>query len=304
MFLWRYSHNAVAVLDNLNRKNIDISPYCPRCSSKHETLEHMLFQCKFSRDVWCQSPFAHTVSSSWDSAHFLDWWFGLAIISQSNVGGTDMGALLASICWFLWKARNKTHFENQKWNSSRILEESFVICSEFKEANASTCASFNNAAPSPPVNWCLPPPGIIKFNVDGAVDMSGGLVGVGIVARDHAGQILGTVSIPFPGLFSPRTAEALGFREALITAANKGFSSIIVEGDSIQIVQALTQVGKSFSDCSSILSDCLELIHLFSSCVIKYVKRSFNRVAHSLAKQSLLGVRLENWGGSCPPFFG
>ncbi|KAI8532090.1 hypothetical protein RHMOL_Rhmol11G0186000 [Rhododendron molle] len=36
----------------------------------------------------------------------------------------------------------------------------------------------------------------------------------------------------------------------------------IVEGDSIQIVQTLTQVEKSFSDCSSILSDCLELIRL------------------------------------------
>ncbi|KAI8554464.1 hypothetical protein RHMOL_Rhmol05G0101200 [Rhododendron molle] len=99
-----------------------------------------------------------------------------------------------------------------------------------QDANAPTCASSNTAAPSPLVNWCLPPPGIIKLNIDGAVDKSGGLVGVGIVARDHAGQILGTTSIPFPGLFSSRIVEALGFREALVTAANKGFSSIIVEG--------------------------------------------------------------------------
>lgn len=52
-----------------------------------------------------------------------------------------------------------------------------------------------------------------------------GFVCVGIVARDHSGHILGTVSIPFPALFSPRAAEALGFREALVIAANKGFSS-------------------------------------------------------------------------------
>lgn len=52
-----------------------------------------------------------------------------------------------------------------------------------------------------------------------------GFVCVGIVARLHSGHILGMVSIPFPTLFSPRAAEALGFREALAIAANKGFSS-------------------------------------------------------------------------------
>ncbi|KAI8532091.1 hypothetical protein RHMOL_Rhmol11G0186000 [Rhododendron molle] len=61
---------------------------------------------------------------------------------------------------------------------------------------------------------------------NGAVDKSGGLVGVEIVARDHVGQILGTTYISFPGLFSRRTAKTLGFREALVPAANKGFSSI------------------------------------------------------------------------------
>lgn len=54
---------------------------------------------------------------------------------------------------------------------------------------------------------------------------------------------------------------------------------------------------ESLSDCSSILADCVELFPLFSSCSFIHVKRSCNRVAHSLAKQSLLGARLECWGG-------
>lgn len=43
-------------------------------------------------------------------------------------------------------------------------------------------------------------------------------------------------------------------------AANKGLSFIIVEGDSAQIVQALTQDDITFSDCSFVLSDCVDLL--------------------------------------------
>lgn len=51
----------------------------------------------------------------------------------------------------------------------------------------------------------------------------------------------------------------MAFREALVIAANRGLSKIVVEGDSLQVVQALTQAGKSFADCSS------QSLRLFSS---------------------------------------
>lgn len=62
-----------------------------------------------------------------------------------------------------------------------------------------------------------------------------GVVGVGIV--------LGWASIPFFGFLSPRTTEALGFREALVLADNTGCAKIIVEGDCSQVIQALTHGG-------------------------------------------------------------
>lgn len=92
-----------------------------------------------------------------------------------------------------------------------------------------------------------------------------GTVGIG-VARNYLGQILGTSSILVTGYFSPRTTKDMSFREALVIAANKDLPRIIVEGDCIQVVHALAQARNSFSNCSSILSDCLELLPLFSSC--------------------------------------
>ncbi|KAI8536880.1 hypothetical protein RHMOL_Rhmol10G0290800 [Rhododendron molle] len=144
----------------------------------------------------------------------------------------------------------------------------------------------------------IPPANVVKYNVDGAVQQKNGSVGIGIVAHDHLGQIVGVMATSFPRLLSPRTVEAMAFREALVFAVNRDLSRFVVEGDSLEVVQALTQSGKSFTDCSSIRLDCLVLLSLFSSCSFVHVNYSCNRVAHSLAKDSLLDIKLENWG--CP----
>lgn len=83
----------------------------------------------------------------------------------------------------------------------------------------------------------------------------------------------------------------------MVFVANFGFSNIPIEGDSLQVVNAPVQKGKFFLDCWSILFDCNELLPLFSSCTFVHVNRSCNRVAHSLAKQALLGNSCSYFGG-------
>ncbi|KAI8571068.1 hypothetical protein RHMOL_Rhmol01G0088600 [Rhododendron molle] len=286
MFLWRCSHNVIAVCANLNRKGIDVSPYCPRCKTSYETLEHLLFQCKLSRAVWLDSPFNSVVSSMWNSFQFIDWWNLFPHNSYASDTLVDMGAFCVSICWFIWKARNQVYFDGLCWDSSMILEKAFALCIEFKAAMVDVHSLQSPIVSGSVPMWRPPLADVIKLNVDGAVQRENGSVGVGIVARDLWGQIVGMVAIPFIGFFSPRAVEAMAFREALVFAANRGFSKIVVEGDSLQVVQALTQAGKSFADCSSILLDCLVLLPLFSSCTFVHVIRFCNRVTHSLAKHS------------------
>lgn len=201
MFLWRCSHNAIAVLYNMNRKGINISPYCPRCKTSDETLEHLLFQCKFSRAAWLGSPFSSGVSPSWNSSQLMDWWHSFPHNAQDSGAVVDMGVLFASVCWFIWKARNQVHFDGQSWDCYMILEKASALCSEFRAATPHLqCCAIPGLIPM----WCPPPDDMVKINVDGAIHRQNGSVGVGIIARDCLGQVLGMAAIPFTGLFSPR----------------------------------------------------------------------------------------------------
>lgn len=124
--------------------------------------------------------------------------------------------------------------------------------------------------------WLPPPVGVtstgLLTGVDGVVNRKDGRVGVGMVARHYLGNILAVCTAVFYGYFFLRATEAMGFRETLVFASNNRCQSIIVEGDSAQVVQALSVCNKSFSDCSAILLDCAHLVSFFSGCKFVFVK--------------------------------
>ena len=52
------------------------------------------------------------------------------------------------------------------------------------------------------INWRASAHGCIKLNVDVAIDDALGFVGIGVVALDDQGSVLGAVSRHMSGLFS------------------------------------------------------------------------------------------------------
>lgn len=83
--------------------------------------------------------------------------------------------------------------------------------------------------------------------------------GLGLVARDSTCNLLGARMESLRGTFSVRTIEALGFRRALETTLEWNYTHVIVQGDALQVVQALNQV-KTYADCDSIVLYCLHLV--------------------------------------------
>jgi hypothetical protein len=58
--------------------------------------------------------------------------------------------------------------------------------------------------------WKRPTAGTIKINWDAAIDRSGDRMGVGVVARDHCGNVVGAMCYTRPSISEPATAEAVG----------------------------------------------------------------------------------------------
>ncbi|KAG8383859.1 hypothetical protein BUALT_Bualt04G0057500 [Buddleja alternifolia] len=152
-------------------------------------------------------------------------------------------------------SRNKSLWENQVLNATDVVISANSFLLAFHEATPSRLVlpPGSNSA----TQWCKSPPGTIKLNFDAAFFKEVG----------NAGH-----------------AEALAAREAIKLAIRCGWSSIIIEGDCVQVIQKLQQCVPDFSTISPIISDVLYLVSLFSSCVFSHVRRSGNRVAHSFAR--------------------
>jgi ribonuclease HI len=97
-------------------------------------------------------------------------------------------------------------------------------------------------------------------------------------------------------------AEALGIREALTWVQNNygAATSIEVESDCLQAVQAINSRHANNTEFGSIIVMCRSLLSLRNNCKVSYVRRQANRVAHSLAQAARLtaGHQIYNY---CPP---
>ena len=79
-----------------------------------------------------------------------------------------------------------------------------------------------------------------KVNYDAATFRSTNSVGIGVIVRDYAGEVIGALSLPIPMPQSVAAAEALACRQAVKFAAVIGLTRVVIEGDLAVIINALT----------------------------------------------------------------
>ena len=107
-----------------------------------------------------------------------------------------------------------------------------------------------------------------------------------MIIRDSNGQAIVSppeqASLPF----SPKTAEAMAAARALSFVQDLGFTSFILEGDSVNVINTLSSDEKSLSNYGHILSSVKSML-VASNCVsFSHVCRSDNSVAHNPAKHA------------------
>lgn len=101
--------------------------------------------------------------------------------------------------------------------------------------------SSNVAAPPQTVKWELPPVDWIKINWDVATQKDANKIGIGVVIRDNEGAVLMSVMKPMYYCTDATSAEVRGLFEAVGLCKEFGSSACMLEGDSLQVVNAVNQ---------------------------------------------------------------
>ena len=106
---------------------------------------------------------------------------------------------------------------------------------EFLEANKHT----SNPGPRLVARWSPPPENCYKINFDAALFDHLGYAGIGVVVRDHRGEVMAALSQKIALPQSVALAEARAAHKAITFAQELSFFRIQVEGDCLGVIRAL-----------------------------------------------------------------
>lgn len=119
--------------------------------------------------------------------------------------------------------------------------------------------------------------------------------GIGVIIRDCGGSALGALTMPVPLSSSVAELEALACRRAAQFAIEIRPRKVIFEGDSAEVIQAISQGNSDFSVYGNILEDIrLQAagLEFYNFC---HVNRKCNIVAGALAQKAKNCMGLEVW---------
>jgi ribonuclease HI len=150
--------------------------------------------------------------------------------------------------------------------------------------------------------WQPPPPDLIKVNWDAATNIKEGCIGIGIVARDCGGHVLGAKSMYFPMVVDAKTAEAMAAIHAVLFRKDAGFLDVIFERDALQVVQEMNSKPPYASRIGHYVESFQhERVGLRYS-TFAHAYRETNGIAHALVRHAI-SCKIDNaWLEDTPPF--
>lgn len=151
---------------------------------------------------------------------------------------------------------------------------------EFQRAKTAGSLLLQNQTPSHK-NWTPPPSNFCKLNSDGSVRED--IAAAGGLIRNDLGEWIGGFSMNI-GPSSIHESELWGLRQGLLLALRLEIKHLIVESDSKEVIQALSQERNITAPTPALVLDCKGLLLKFEEAKLQYSPREANCAADFLAK--------------------
>jgi hypothetical protein len=123
---------------------------------------------------------------------------------------------------------------------------------------------------------------------------------MGFLVHDYARHVLASFYATKPHIFDPGIAEAIFAWKMIEVVAPLGYHSVLFEGDSLEIVQALKMEGVCLCWFGQVVNEAKLCLSLFHSWNIVHVRRSANNATHCLAEYALSLSMDWLWILECP----
>ncbi|KAL0927631.1 hypothetical protein M5K25_001822 [Dendrobium thyrsiflorum] len=278
MFWWRAIHDAIPTQDWMVRRGLEISELCVWGCLVKEDLNHIMYHCKFSHDVF---------------AVLWRWGFQMPCLQEESelekdkvLYFTQADTLFLKTVYQIWINRNK--MKHCEGSVSPNMVAAFVL-GNFNLVNLSILWKQwdTNRLYLIDYSWCPPPSNWLKVNFDGAYKIPY-RAGLGIVVRDATGNLIvaaGKKVLHWDVNFIELQSIALlkeVMNEELLRALG-----IIIEGDNQKVLQWLYKNIKMGRWKYNSLDFDLSFLKNFHHVIINFMPRRFNRAADFCAKQAL-----------------
>jgi hypothetical protein len=104
---------------------------------------------------------------------------------------------------------------------------------------------------------------------------------------------------PKLNLLDAKIAEAEALRHGLQMIESMGYSPVIVESDSLELIEACNGA-EIWGPYTAILADCFQIYQRLRMITFQHCPREVNKVAHNLAKFCFQSDRIISWDGDPP----
>ncbi|CAM8956535.1 unnamed protein product [Rhodiola kirilowii] len=276
IFAWRLYHDGIPTAVNLHRRGISLNTKCKLCGYEMEDEPHLFLHCWWTRSLWDLLRI-RTDSIALLSSTMGDWLF----YYYTHYDSAQL-TLMIMVHWYTWFNRNNV------WHGKSSIAPNVAaqrIKGLLKEYQTATI-TYEVINCSQMLTWEPPQPGYCKINCDAATrsDKSGA---VAAVVRDSKGIVLCLRSFSVQKHHTVVELELRSILVALTMAREMKLNNVIIESDSIQVVEILEKQGTLLEDKDLLVAKCTAILADQDNFKLQFARREANGLADFLAKKVL-----------------
>lgn len=115
-------------------------------------------------------------------------------------------------------------------------------------------------------------------------------MGIGIIVRDHEGEVMGFMMASKPYITDPVVDEAVVALAATVFSRDMRLKKVILEDDVLQIVPSLRMNVMNWSKYDQLITNARVIPSGLQALQVNHIWRKSNDIAHRLAKEGLCHV--------------